>query len=239
MRRSGAAGSGKLKTACALALALAVGGLLFCDAISVKRAGADTARGESQPSLGVTGSIVPSTLPRAQRAPVTVRVGFTSAPAGGRVPKLSSLALQITRNVAIQAKGLPSCPLGELFSSYADPATVCRNSLIGHGVVTSEIILPGQTPAVATGKLLAFYSVGEGGPRVLADVRTETPPLNYVIPFELEKAHGPFGTRLVVHKMRTINGICIKFGSAARQTERHLQSDLEPSALLAPRACDT
>jgi hypothetical protein len=35
-------------------------------------------------------------------------------------------------------------------------------------------------------------------------------PLTYVIPFQITKAHGAFGTSLVVRKMRRIQGECVK-----------------------------
>jgi len=48
---------------------------------------------------------------------------------------------------------------------------------------------------------LAFYAFAEGQPHILAQVTSGGPlPLTYVIPFQIEKAHGAFGMSLVVRR---------------------------------------
>jgi hypothetical protein len=75
--------------------------------------------------------------------------------------------------------------------------------------VISEVTLPGQAPATIEGHLLAFYDLGEGQPRILAQVTSAGAlPLTYVIPFTTEKTRGVYGTALYVHQMQFIAGIC-------------------------------
>ncbi|HVC07662.1 MAG TPA: IPT/TIG domain-containing protein [Solirubrobacterales bacterium] len=162
------------------------------------------------PSVRPWGLIKPSKLPRSRPRPALLRTGFTSeAPDGGPTPELRRISLDVSRNVAFDTGGLPSCPLAKLFSSYASPLGTCPDSLVGRGGVVSEVTLPGQQPVTLVGNLLAFYDFARGQPRILARVTTGEPlPLTYVIPFQIEKAKGAFGTSLVVPKMRNIRGKC-------------------------------
>ncbi len=166
----------------------------------------------SQPMMGIWGGISPAQLPRSQPVPVTLRLGFTSkAFASPATPELTRISLEISRNVRFQTAGLPSCPLARLYSSTASARQSCARSLVGHGSVISEVTLPGQAPATIDGHLLAFYAFAKGQPRILAQVTSGKPlPLTYVIPFQIENAHGAFGTSLVVSKMRNIRGKCAR-----------------------------
>jgi hypothetical protein len=70
--------------------------------------------------------------------------------------------------------------------------------LVGHGNVTSRVSLPGQGAFASTGELLAFNGKLHGKPAVLAQVASKAPlPLTYVIPFEVTKGNGSFGTTLI------------------------------------------
>jgi hypothetical protein len=160
--------------------------------------------------MGASGETVPAALPRSQPVPITLRVGFTSEdPNTHTAPELNRIAIDVSRNVTFQTKGLPSCPIANLYASVASARQSCAGSLVGHGSVTSEVALPGQPPTTIDGHLLAFYGFAEGQPRILAQVTSGGAlPLTYVIPFQIEKAHGPFGTSLVVRKMTRLQGVC-------------------------------
>jgi hypothetical protein len=166
-----------------------------------------------EPTLNVSSRIVPARLPSAHRVPVALRMSFQFEGPEHTVPELTSLALEISRNVALRTKGLPSCSLAKLLSSYASPLQSCAGSLVGHGRVISEVTLPGpgQRPVTVDGRLLAFYAFAEGRPRILAKVTSSGElPLTYVIPFRIETSHGIFGTRLHVRKMSNILGMCAR-----------------------------
>jgi hypothetical protein len=176
----------------------------------------DAAAGEvgsvGEPTLSASGGVVPSRLPASHRVPVTLQLGFGfEGPEHSATPELTSLALDVSRDVAFQMRGLPSCPLARLFSSYASPLQTCAGSLVGHGRVISEVTLPGQAPVTVDGNLLAFYAFAEGQPHILAQVTSSGAlPLTYVIPFQIEKTRGAFGTRLHVRKMSNIQGECTR-----------------------------
>jgi hypothetical protein len=190
----------------ALALALmAVAGL------SPRPAGGDVAQ-TGEPVIGVSGETVPGKLPRSRMVPATLRLGFTSeAPSTPTTPELTAIRLEVSRNLAFQTAGLPSCPIAELYSGSSRAGQICAGSLVGHGLVISEVTLPGQAPVTIEGRLSAFYDFGEGQPRILAQVTsTGALPLTYVIPFTIHKVHGIFGTILSVEQMRFIAGICAR-----------------------------
>jgi hypothetical protein len=162
--------------------------------------------------VSVAAETVPGKLPRSRTVPAMLRLGFTSQGQGTpSTPELTEIGFEVSRNLAFQTAGLPSCPIAELYSESSYAGQLCSGSLVGHGIVISEVTLPGQAPVTIEGRLSAFYDLGEGQPRILAQVTsTGALPLTYVIPFTIYKAHGVFGTILSVHQMEFINGICAR-----------------------------
>lgn len=162
-------------------------------------AGGDSAQA-GEAVIGVSGETVPSKLPRSRMAHATLRLGFTSeVPSAPETPELTAIRLYVSRNVAFHTAGLPSCPIAALYSESSDARQECAGSLVGHGVVVSEVTLPGQAPVTIEGHLLAFYDFGEGRRRLLAQVTSSGAlPLTYVIPFTIYKAQDVYGTVLSV-----------------------------------------
>jgi hypothetical protein len=160
--------------------------------------------------VGASGETIPSKLPRLRMAPATLRLGFTSEAQGTpTTPELTAIRLEVSRNIAFQTAGLPSCPIADLYTESSDAGRICAGSLIGHGTVISEVTLPGKAPMTIEGHLSAFYDLGEGQPRILARVTSAGAlPLTYVIPFTIEKTRGAYGTALYADQMRRIQGIC-------------------------------
>lgn len=165
----------------------------------------------SEISVSATAQLEPRRLPQTKVAPAVFRIGFTSTAADGSTPELSRIELDISHNVELHTVGLPSCSFAELYSTVTSPVHSCAKSLIGRGIVDSEIALPGKAPVAVNGHLTAFYVKRKEGAFVLARVRTGQPlPLIYVIPFKVAKESGAFGTSLTVRRMWDIHGICIK-----------------------------
>jgi hypothetical protein len=192
-------------------LVLLLGALaLALMAIAARPAGGDLAQA-GEAVIGVSGETVPGKLPRSRMVPATLRLGFTSeAPSTPTTPELTAIRLEVSRNLAFHTAGLPSCPISELYST-SDARQICAGSLVGSGTVVSEVTLPGQAPVTIEGRLSAFYDLGEGQPRILAQVTsTGALPLTYVIPFTIEKPHGVFGTVLWVQHMQFIKGKCAR-----------------------------
>jgi hypothetical protein len=171
------------------------------------RAAAEAAR---EPVVGVSGATSPVRLPRTRMAPATLRLGFTSAAAQQpQTPELTGIRFALARRLELRAGGLPSCPLGDLYSTFADPSQLCAGSLLGRGTITSEITLPERAPVTVEGQMTAFYDLGEGQPRILVRVLGGSAmPLSYVIPFTIYHERGAFPTVLAVSAMRSIAGIC-------------------------------
>ncbi len=195
-------------------LVLLLGALAFAlmaaAGASPPSAGGDLAQ-TGEVVIGVSGETVPDKLPRSRMAPATLRLGFTSeTPSTPTTPELTAITLELSRSLAFQTAGLPSCPIAELYES-SDAGQVCAGSLVGHGTVTSEVTLPGQAPATIEGRLSAFYDLGEGQPRILAQVTsTGVLPLTYVVPFTIDKTQGVYGTILSVEHMQFIDGKCAR-----------------------------
>lgn len=192
-------------------------GLLIAFALaSMMAAGTSppTADGNLAPTgeavVGAYGEMAPSKLPRSRTAPTTLRIGFTSETPGTNItPELTEIRFEVSRNIVLQPTGLPSCPIAALYSRSSDARKTCAGSLVGHGIVISEVTLPGQSPATVEGRLSAFYDLTGDQPRILAQVTgTGALPLTYVVPFTISKVRGIYGTVLSAEHMQHIAGIC-------------------------------
>jgi hypothetical protein len=162
--------------------------------------------------IGAAGETSPVRLPRSHTVPARLKLGFTSATVGtATTPELTAIRIELARSVELQTAGLPSCPISELYSESSDAQRVCAGSVVGSGTVVSEVTIPGQAPVTIEGRLTAFYSFGEGAPRILAQVTSAGAlPLTYVLPFTIESTRGAFGTTLSVKQMEFIAGICAR-----------------------------
>jgi hypothetical protein len=194
-----------------LALGLLVLASMVVAGVSSPPAGGEVAQ-TGEVVIGVSGESTPGKLPRSRMVPVSLRLGFTSeTPNAPTTPELTAIRFEVSRNLAFQTAGLPSCPIAELYSESLDAAQICAGSLVGRGIVISEVTLPGQAPATIEGRLSAFYDLEKGQPWILAQVTsTGALPLTYVIPFKIYKARGVYGTILSGQQMRAIAGVCAR-----------------------------
>ncbi len=185
--------------------------ITFAGVLSVS-ANSDVGPAGGEAVIGVSGEVAPARLPRSRKVPVALRLGFTSAtPGTPTAPEITAVRMQVSRSIAFHTAGLPSCPTAELYSESSNAGQVCAGSLVGYGTVISEVTLPGQAPVTIEGHLLAFYDLGEGRPRILAQVTSAgAVPLTYVIPFTLEKGYGHTGAVLSVEHMQNIEGRCAR-----------------------------
>jgi hypothetical protein len=178
--------------------ALSCVGILVC-ALAVTGASAEVAR-QGTLQVSFNGGISPQKLPRDELAPVTVLMnGKITTTDRSAPPKLEKIVLAINKEGVLDAKGLPTCSIARLNSlSSSQAKQACSGALIGHGNVTSRVSLPGQGAFASSGELLAFNGKLHGKAAVLAQVASKAPlPLTYVIPFEVKKSGGSFGTTLV------------------------------------------
>ncbi len=164
------------------------------------------------PVVTASAELSPSKLPRAHPAPASLTLGFTSEMTESpEIPALAKIEVDLSRNVTLQSKDLPSCTEARLLASYSSYLASCPGSLVGTGSVSSEVALQrNEEPVYINGSLGAYYSE-EGGRRlILAQVRSAHPPLTYVIPFTLRRTASPFGISLVLPRraMTGMRGIC-------------------------------
>lgn len=172
---------------------------LVISALAITAASAEVVR-EGTLQVSFNGGISPQKLPRDELAPVTVLMnGKITTTDRSTPPKLEKIVLAINKEGVLDDKGLPTCSIAKLNSlSSAQAKKACAASLVGHGNVTSRVSLPGQGAFASTGELLAFNGKLHGKPAVLAQVASKAPlPLTYVIPFEVKKSGGNFGTTLI------------------------------------------
>lgn len=82
------------------------------------------------------------------------------------------LALDVDKDVKINAKGFPICRAGQLEARDTESAKrVCGKTIIGQGKATAEIAFPEQAPIKVLSPLLVFNG-GERGGRITLLVHT-------------------------------------------------------------------
>ncbi len=97
----------------------------------------------------VTATVSPTRLPAQGGAPVTLTVAGTFTRPDPTVPSpLRSMSFLLDRQLAVDTRGLPICPLGKLNNgapvSYA--RKVCGQALIGSGTVDQAFRFPEGSP---------------------------------------------------------------------------------------------
>jgi hypothetical protein len=150
--------------------------------------------------IAVSGEIIPRGLPRTSLAPIKVLMGASiSTTDKSTPPELDQIVLDINRHGVLQTKGLPTCSLAKLESvSAATAQRACAGALVGHGNVSTRIVLPGQGAFATRGGLLAFNGRYRGQGAIFAQVSNGQPlPFTYVIRFLVKRTRGTFGTALL------------------------------------------
>jgi hypothetical protein len=163
------------------------------------------------PRIIASAALSPRRLPRGRQAPAALRLGFSSTaqnPPG--VPQLSAISFELSRSLSLHAAGIPSCPIKALYGTAAVAQRACAGAIVGRGTVDSEVPLEGEEVAVE-GAMTAFYDLNEGQPHILGQVTTNGPlHLVYVLPFQIERERGGYGTRLAIFAMKLVHGRIIR-----------------------------
>jgi hypothetical protein len=148
------------------------------------------------------GWISPQTLPRSEPAPIALHVAGDVVPIGAARPAaLERVTVEINRNGVVTTRGLPICPWRRLESRTSSAAlAICRDALVGTGHFTSHVDIPEQAPFPASGRMLAFNSVVDGHPALVAHVYGVEPvPISQVLPMTFRRnGRGAFGSTLSV-----------------------------------------
>jgi hypothetical protein len=164
---------------------------------------ADTVEGDNV-RISFEGQIRPAALPRAEPAPVALRVAGTVRPLNAQRPAaLERLTIQVNRHAIFTTRGLPSCPMRRLLGTSTRQALdSCGEALLGYGSVNSHIDIPDQAPFPASGRLLAFKTTERGRPAIAIHVFGRSPaPIATVLSATYSRsgpATGSFGPELSV-----------------------------------------
>jgi len=149
--------------------------------------------------VSVQGKMTPTKLPRRGKVPIGVSFGgrISSSRAGG-APKLTKLTIAINRQGRLDTRGLPRCRIGHIDPSTTREAlAACRRAMVGEGRFSANVKIPEQSPFPSTGKVLAFNGRLRGKPAILAHIYGTKPvPTSYVLPFEIRRSRGIYGTEL-------------------------------------------
>jgi hypothetical protein len=150
--------------------------------------------------VAVDGDLSPSRLPRHGVAPVEVEIGGRISSSGrGGPPQLEQVVFAFNSAGRLSTRGLPRCRLGHIDpSTTAEALAACREALVGQGRFSANVRFPEQSPFPSRGKVLAFNGVLRGRPTILAHIYGTVPvPTSYVLPLEIRRGGGTFGTRLI------------------------------------------
>src|SRR6478609_9173344 len=175
----------------ALVLLLALGAPLIAQAVI-------TQKGNLR--VTVTGKISPHNLPRSGVAPIAVSVGGqVSTTDESLPPQLKVLTIEINRDGRLDYRGLPVCSLHQIQPATNSRAlSACRPSLVGQGSFDAYIVLKGQEPYPATGRLLVFNGREHGHQVLLGHIYIVHPfASSFVITFAISShRHGQYATTL-------------------------------------------
>jgi hypothetical protein len=155
-----------------------------------------------EPLLELNGGFRPIKLPKSKLAPIHLNVeGTIDTPDGKHPPALQEIILETDRNVAIDAKGLPSCAAGKIVGPDVVPPSQggCKAARIGKGELEFEVeFAEGGEPFIAKGHAIVFNGgVEDGMTTIIVFAHLSNPVFGAIVsPIEVSKIHhGPYGTR--------------------------------------------
>jgi len=158
----------------------------------------------------IEGGTSPRRLPRTSLAPIALKArGLLETANGSLIPPLKTLTLEFDKHGQIYTNGLATCSASQLDSALtAQAMTTCGKALIGTGRVSAEIALPEQAPFSASGPLLIFNGLPQGGkPTVILYVFAHVPaPTTFVTTGTVGTASGLYGTRVVINIPTIVGG---------------------------------
>jgi len=156
------------------------------------------------------GRLAPRALPRERLAPVSVTLEGSVATADHtRPPQLSDLKFAVNSAGRVSTLGLPRCGAGVLQQTSTEAALArCRQALVGRGHFSANVNFP-DTPLIpAHGQVLAFNSRIHGHEGLLLHLYGTSPVrATFVLPFDITRRHGEFGTVFSTHIPQLASGL--------------------------------
>jgi hypothetical protein len=163
------------------------------------------------------GGIVPMKLPRHQQAPISGILNARIETAdGAHPPAISSVVADFDRTIQVNARGLPTCDIGQLTARSTEGAKrACGDSIVGSGEGEVEVAFPEQRPFAAKGPIVLFNGGVHGGTtQLLIHTYVAVPaPTAVIATVELTRIHrGRYG----IHAVAKIPPIAGGAGSVTR-----------------------
>lgn len=154
-------------------------------------------------SVSVTANVFPRALPAKGNAPVkVVSVTRIKSTNGSAPPALSKLEFNFDKHGTVNTKGLPVCTVAKLEGTTVPRARKrCAGAIVGEGLGTAEVRLPGQTPMQVSSPLTLFNAPPQRGmPSLIAHAYETVPaPKALLVPITIERMrNGRYGYRIEI-----------------------------------------
>lgn len=158
--------------------------------------------GEGDLIVSLEGGIDPVKLPRTELAPVSIEVSGDVESASQNsesLPQLRRIMVAINSGGRLFDRGLPVCTPKRIQPAREDEARkICGDALVGSGHVDVQVRFRSQPPFLVRAKALAFNGPRAGGSKwILVQIYAADPPGTILLPFEVIKKKGVYGTVLV------------------------------------------
>lgn len=158
--------------------------------------------------VAMDGRIAPHALPRHRMAPagITVSSGLSTSD-GSTPPRVRRIELGFAGgNMRFDRRGLASCPRRRLRNSTAAEALArCGPSLVGHGRLDADVLLPHQAPLPVHARVLDFNGrTRHGGLAILVHAYSSRPPASFVLTFVAHRHSSGFPLDLAAAVPRSI-----------------------------------
>jgi hypothetical protein len=167
------------------------------------------------------GGFSPTTLPKHEFAPITIKGhGKISTVDGALPPVLKRITFLFDKHGSVETKGLPVCTKGKLAATTTQQArALCPGAIVGTGVGKAIVAFPESKPIPASSPITIFNGPKKhGNPTVLAHAHLTIPvPTTFVVPIEIQKIHdGRYGYKTIAEIPKIANGAGIPiYGSIA------------------------
>lgn len=157
------------------------------------------------------GGIAPYKLPAHGGAPATARLEAEVATLdGAQPPALQTIDLEVSKTIAVDAVGLPTCKMSQVLATSSSAARrACGDALVGTGSAEVEVSFPEQAPFSSTGPLLLFNAGVRGRTtKVLLHAYVDVPaPTAIVVVADISRIHrGPYGLEITARIPKIAGG---------------------------------
>jgi len=150
--------------------------------------------------LTAEGGFTPTTLPKHEDAPITVKAGGQISTVSGKLPPIvQTLTAEFDRHTSIQTEGLEICTASKLQATTPAAARrTCPGAIVGEGTAKAIVQFPESNPIPISSPVTIFNGPPKHGDQtVIAHAYTTVPvPTTFIVPVVIEPIHnGVYGYR--------------------------------------------